>query len=199
MKIEINSIINQVNQDSVRFTFKKKCMILNTKKFSIALFVLFLSAFSYAQKQTYVVVSTSYEKPGNNVLSTYGVSIERQFSTHWGFEIGLNEKDFIYPSENIKMKFAAVPLSLKYYSKIINIKVGTEANFYGGFKYISDLVVPNQLYIDLFKLTYTSKISKDINLTSNFILEPEVLLSLFNPVNYNDLSIGVGLRLKYKL
>lgn len=172
---------------------------MKMKKISITVFVLCLCTFTFGQKQNFIAVSTSFEKPGINVLNSYGLSFERQFSNHWGFEIGLNEKDFIFPSENIKMKFATIPVNLKYYSNIVNIKLGADANFYGGFKYISDLVVANPLYIDFFKVTYSGKISKDIDVTSKLILEPEVSLNLFNPVNYTDLSLGIGLRLKYKL
>jgi hypothetical protein len=175
-------------------------MKLKQKKILLLAFALHFSVLTFAQKQTYIAVYNGYEKVGsNNMLHTYGASAELKFSKNFGLELGCNVKNYVFVVQNIKMNYAAIPLRLKYYTNIVDISVGADANYYMGWNYISDLVVPSTVYNDIFKISYTSIISKNIDLTSKFILEPQLSLNFNNPITSSSLNVGAGVKLKYRL
>lgn len=175
-------------------------MVLNKTKSWLIIIVLLVSTITVAQKRTYLTVYNSFEKMNNNnAQNSFGASVERKFSTNYGFEIGCNAKNIIYVAQNVKMQYASIPLKFKYYSNIVNISLGAEANYYMGWDFISELVIPSTVSHDIFKLTYSGIISKDINLTSKLTLEPQISVNLFNPINSDYLNLGGGLKLKYQL
>ena len=175
-------------------------MKLKKTKSLLLIFALLISTLTFAQKQTYIAVYNGYEKvSSNNMLHTFGASAELKFSKNFGFEIGCNVKNYLFVVQNIKMNYAAIPLRLKYYTNIVDISIGADANYYMGWNYISELVVPSTVYNDMFKISYTSIISKNIDLTSKLILEPQLSLNLYNPITNDNLTVGAGMKLKYRL
>lgn len=173
--------------------------LIKTKSL-LLIIVMFFNVLIFSQNQTYIAVYNGYEKvSSNNMLHTYGASTEVKFSKNFGLEVGCNVKNYLYVVQNIKMNYAVIPLRLKYYTNIVDISIGADANYYMGWNYISALVVPSTVYNDMFKISYTSIISKNIDLTSKLILEPQLSLNLYNPITNSNLTVGTGMKLKYRL
>ena len=164
----------------------------------ILLILVSFNTITFAQKETKVGVSSAFEESQNNLIThSYGLTLNTQFDKHWGYEVGLNSKKFVYSFMDVN--YISIPVAAKFNTDIVNLSVGIEANFYNNLKLYPNLSYIQIVSVDLFKLNYFTKISKQIELTSRFYFEPELRLNLFNPITGSDLNLGVGLNLRYKL
>ena len=173
--------------------------IMNLKKINLFFVCCIFVMTSYSQNNSYIGVVSSFEKNADNTSYLYGLNLEKEISAIWSFETGLALKNYVYPSVNVRMRFANIPLFIKFDCRYMNVSLGLNSYFYTGWDYISTIVYPATVSFDLFKLSYGAKLSKNIPLNNCLNLEPQLTLNLFNPVNYNNFDFGLGLSLKYKL
>jgi len=171
---------------------------MNRKFFKLLISIWFLSTAAMAQNESFVGLSSNFEVNNYTLSYKYGLTFEKQFAPKWSFETGLFSKDYIFSTQNVKMKFASIPFFLKFNSNILNLSAGVNSSYYLGWKYISNLVQPASVNYNVFSLAASFKISKDIKLNERLFLEPEFTLNLYNPYG-NNVEIGSGLKLKYKL
>ena len=141
-------------------------------------------------------------------IETYNIDMEfeRQFSKHWGYTAGLGvfhymeEGDITGPDDSdwyySSYVYLEMPIGMKFYSKIINLSIGLNAQLllhksYAGYIY-NDYSPPNWMLG-----TYLT-ISKDFTVCRNFKMEPYIQgYWIFAPLLYNVPFPSVGLRLKY--
>jgi|GEM_PF-1235413 len=175
---------------------------------------LFTTISLYSQKQQLVGLNINGLMTNESRFNIgFGVLYENQLSKHHGFELGLNYRSKIMGEyytvatlnifnqlTEIKEGYLNLPIMYKFYSKIVNLSTGISFDYFVGAKDITNFEDIELISYDINPKLYTGwifKISKNINLTPKFILEPEIQ---FNPVfNYNYSYYGGAIRLKYKL
>lgn len=181
-------------------------------KIKISIIVLLLSTIAlYAQKQQFVCINLSGNIATESKFSLgFGFAYEEQIIKHHGYEFGLNyrnktrENSLIINNNNwhvnVRENYLNLPISYKFYSSILNLTTGiTFDGFFGG-TYLTE--IPNVEFgkYDLDPKMYVGwnfKMSKEINITEMFILEPEIQ---YNPIfNYGYSFYGATIKLKYKL
>ncbi len=187
--------------------------------FSILLIFLFqLTNFVYSQNPSYVGVNYTKEwTSNNNFRSGVGLLFERQMTNHSGFETGLyfrtytlgwvstlitetnnvsNAEDF---NVSISEVYFSLPILYKYYSKIVNIAVGPNFDYFIGWNERSDNAnLKITSYTINPKLNYglLLKVSKPIQIADKLLLEPEMR---YNPLFKNNrYYLGMGIVAKYK-
>lgn len=176
----------------------------------IAAFLL-MSISLFAQKQTYVSVNVAgVLSTGSSLNLGFGVAYEEQLVKHHGYEFGINLRSLNREAYltiggsswdfNIRESYLNLPISYKFYSNVINFTTGISFDAFLGGKYLTD--VPNVEFGDYsidpkFYVGWNFKLGKEIKLTNQFVLEPEIQ---YNPIfNYGYSYYGAALKLKYKL
>lgn len=151
-----------------------------------------------AQNKSKIGVLSAFEI--NDYISSYkyGLSFEKSISNHWAYETGIFAKNYVLPTVNIKEMYANIPIYIKYNTKIVNVGIGLNSYYYLGWNYISTLVEPSSVSLDIFKISFMAKFSKDIELNDKTTLEPEIIFDSSNPFG-NSSEFGAGLKLKYTL
>ena len=166
----------------------------------ISLIVVMLMAISNlnAQNKAKIGVLSAFEI--NDYISSYkyGLSFEKSISNHWAYETGIFAKNYVLPTVNIKEMYGNIPIYIKYNTKIVNVGIGLNSYYYLGWNYISTLVEPSSVSLDIFKISFMAKFSKDIELNDKTTLEPEIIFNSSNPFG-NSSEFGAGLKLKYTL
>jgi hypothetical protein len=191
--------------------FSKQTTIMRLK--TLISILLFTSISLFSQKQQFIGLSFNGLATTDSKLSTgFGATYENQLTKHHGFEIELNyrtkiESDyFTIPTLNIsnqliefRESYLNLPIMYKFYSNIVNLSTGISFDYFVGGRAITHLENLKMNYDRNPKLNtdWNFKISKNINLSPKFILEPEIQ---FNPIfNYNYSYYGGVIKLKYKL
>lgn len=171
---------------------------MSIKKIQLIFLMLMAVSILIAQNKSKIGVLSSFEANDYISSSKYGLSFEKSISKHWSYETGLFAKNYILPTVNVKSMYANIPMFIKYNTKIINVAIGLNSYYYLGWKYISTLVEPASINLDLFKISFMAKFSKDIELNERLTLEPEVILNSSGPLG-STFEFGAGLKLKYSL
>jgi hypothetical protein len=194
--------------------FQNNFMIKMTHKFVLLTLLLQMSISAYSQKQTYVGINITEEWTSNsNNRHSAGFLFEKQITKHSGFETGIYlrtfTEDFIftmneseYPVRLLKF-YSSIPISYKFYSKIVNVAAGITLDYYIGFHQRGDDSVINVRSSTInpkFQSGILLKASKEIRMTDKLLIEPEIR---YNPVfvrfEYFKHYFGVGIAAKYTL
>ena len=172
-------------------------------------FVLTVSAF--AQKQQYVIVSVDGLLATNsNLKPGFGIGYEERLFEHHGYEFGLSyrckQEDYYFDQGmnhwvvNVNESYLHLPILYKFYYNSLTISTGITFDCFLGGKYLN--TIPNVTFgtynidPDLYA-GWCFKIAKSINLSSKFILQPEIQ---YNPIFESGYSFyGLSMKLKYAL
>lgn len=162
-----------------------------------------------AQKENRVGIEVTGENTGGGFAAGLGATFERKLSRHSGFETGVFyrtiRRDFYVVLQNnfysytMAERYLSIPFLYKFSSSIVNVSVGPTVDFFIGWK---EKNRRDETHVDSYSATTSAflgallKISKEINLSDNLILEPELRL---NPVINNNNIYGGGIAVKYKL
>lgn len=154
------------------------------------------------------------ENTFSNWRPIIGFTGEYRKTRHSGFEAGVQYRSaqqkfgilalidtaFYEYTTTINEHHLTLPFLYKYYSRIVNIAAGPTFDFYLGYgAKVSDprLKIDNYSRTPTFGIGGLLKISKAINLSSQFVLEPEFRV---NPIfNNGNTYAGFGIAGKYKL
>ena len=128
----------------------------------------------------HVCAQGNFSAGANSILETYqnatgisyGLTIENQFLKHWGYETGLFLKSIILPYYNINLQYATIPVLFKFYSKVVNVSMGVNFDYFMGWKNITTSFIPATFTSPNYNYGFIGKISKDIALSPKVILEP---------------------------
>jgi hypothetical protein len=102
----------------------------------------------------------------------YGISIENKLTDYLGVNYGFA---LINKTEGSLSKFYSLPVSLKLYTKIVNVSLGANVDL---------------LYKEL--ADGNSKIGKEINIIKNFYIEPEITIGYMGLLSeYHYLGGGI--------
>ena len=177
----------------------------------ITLILVLYISITFSQKKNIVGITLTGEiTSASDFVAGIGATFERQLKKHSGFETGIYYRTFktngtLQVGGNfynfiIAERHLSIPFLYKFYSSIINLSVGPTFDFYIGWtqKNKSSLVMVNSYNIDPnFGLGLIGKVSKRIEISKKFILEPEIR---FNPIlSRNRAYLGIGMGAKYKL
>jgi hypothetical protein len=125
----------------------------------------------------------------SNIEPETGILFERQINSHSGFEAGINyrtyRQEFMVLINNqasylyIREMFLSVPVSYKFYSKIVNLGVGISFDYFLDWKQLRGTPEMTSYWpgSDYF-IGALGKISREIPLGDNFSIEPEVKFNL---------------------
>jgi hypothetical protein len=179
------------------------------------------STSSICQSNYAIGVNTFIEKTTYyNPNFCAGISLEKQFCTSNGIEIGVsnrhfqndfsNEKtDFVFLKNfSISENYLTVSVLSKFHFKHFNIAFGPSADFLISWKNKSEVVYPYVDYVD--KNVYyglLTKVTRTIDINRKVSIEPEIRFNpIFSPftlysnyVKLNDRQyLGIGVTIKYK-
>lgn len=172
------------------------------KKILLFVFFSLISISLFSQQQAHLNINANYERMKSTIGVKYGVGVEFQFAKNWGYEIGLNSRNVLLPVQNINLHYATLPVLFKYYSSIVNVSAGFNVDYYLGWENIANKTSDNFLpKTPLFNYGFIVEVSKDIDLSRRFILEPEISINpMWDSIDKNDgINWGLGLKLKYRL
>ncbi len=180
------------------------------KPFILSLF-LFSSTALLAQRQTAIglnfTVETTADEDG--ALAGLGAVADFKITKHSGLETGVYLRSYktririFTPTDSwlvtVAERHLSIPLLYKFHSRIVNLAAGPTFDFFMGWEQKGNKeAVVNAYSIDPeFNVGIMGKISKRINLSARFILEPEIRLNL---IPTSDRSyVGAGIAGKYIL
>lgn len=182
----------------------------NLKYCLVAIAILFISK-SYSQKlfKAGANFTTEVSTNGKLVAGVGGV-FEGKLKNHGGFETGIYYRtykdDFTvvgggnYYSTTIAERHISFPVLYKYYSRVLNFSVGPTFDFYLGWAQKNkntNVFITSYSMSPTFNLGAMAKLSKAINVTNKFSLEPELR---FNPIfSANRVYLGLGIAGKFRL
>lgn len=197
---------------------KSKAMIVRALiKLPLVVLLSCLSFTVFGQKNNAVGLGVTSELVKNNNLRFgLGLTYERKLSTHLFLETGLfyrtikidyeievtsygssgvySSNTEIYNSQIIE-KYLSLPILLKFHTKILNISLGPNIDYFIDWK--ERKASPNfetVRYSISPKLNYgfQFKVGKQINLSEEIAIEPELRYSKMLDVNNHYLGIGIG-------
>lgn len=178
--------------------------------FGFLFYILLLSnTKSFAQKQSLIGINSSCEILENKSRFSFGLEYEYQLSPQKGLSVGLAYRSILFEevfSQNnnnfdysIRENYISIPILYKYYSNFLYFSFGANLDYYLGWDQVSSTnTIHVKNYDTSIKLYYgiVAKINKPINITSNFIIEPEIKI---NPLlNVKRLYYSLGMSGKYK-
>lgn len=185
---------------------------MQTKLLLSTLFLFFITVHpSFAQKKMIGGLDFTIETIGGEFLPGAGATFESQLTRHSGFETGLFYRSYKvgiflygdYPTSHafeVAERYISIPVLYKFYSSIINLSAGPTFDFFAGWKQTvgkSIYNITDYKTSSSFGLGGMLKLSKTINLTDKFLLEPELRYNhIFN--SHRDYG-GFGLAAKYRL
>jgi len=186
--------------------------ILLRNLFSL-LFAIGFSMNAYSQQQSLIGLNVNGDVSPSKFRPSIGLTFEKQFLEHSGFETGLyyrtsnlsgvitymDESGFYSNSFVVSQRYLTVPVLYKYYSKILNFSAGPTVDFYLGWKQknnslstqISNLEVDRKVNVG-----FLVKAGKMIPLSKQFLLEPE--LRFGSVQEFDDINLGIGIAGKYR-
>ncbi|HQB28540.1 MAG TPA: hypothetical protein PLO29_06280 [Paludibacter sp.] len=149
---------------------------------------------------------------GKMLHDNVSFSYERQFHKFHGLLIELNRRQIIrnttfynninleYLTSRVREKYLSIPVSYKFYSKIVNISTGFNLDYFVGWENLLNNSELTSYNINpRYSIGWNIKISKTIPLYSQLYLEPEIF---YNPIflhQYAYYHYGIGAKLKYEL
>lgn len=184
-----------------------------TKQTTLGLFIFLLlvlqfNSAAFAQTRLGLNITTNINQL-YNIEPEIGFVFEKQATVHSGFETGINYRTYqrelyflvnnqsYYPL--IIEKYISIPVSYKFYSKIINAGLGATFDYYVDWKQTGgNGEMTSYMPGDEYFLGLIGKISKPIFLGDNFILEPEIKFNLLI-IPYPRHYMGIGLVSKFDL
>ena len=186
-----------------------------TKQPILRFLILILLAFQFqatilAQQKTRLGLNlTTNIDQFSNIKPEIGFLFERKITNHSGFETGINyrtyQQQFLVIINNessypyISEKFISIPISYKFYSKIINAGLGITYDYYLGWKQLGGSTEITSYWPgDDYFIGLIGKISRQISLSENFILEPEIKFNLLI-IPSDRHYFGFGLITKFDL
>jgi hypothetical protein len=186
-------------------------LIFSGKIQLLFLLMVFVAANSFSQAKTYAGVNPTVELIyGSVVIPGGGLMIERQFTKHSGIESGVYYRSHVRDwyvqtisdlfTYSVAERYISVPLLYKYYASVVNFSVGPTFDYFAGWKQKSGsagLKVNDYAVSPAISIGVLSKVSKTINLSDRFFLEPEIR---FNPiVTTRSAYVGIGMAAKVRL
>ena len=125
----------------------------------------------------------------SNIKPEIGILFERKITNHSGFETGINyrtyQQNFLFIIDNqstyptLNEMFISIPISYKFYSKIVNAGLGITYDYYLGWKQLGGSTeLTSYLPGNDYFMGLIGKISRLISLGDNLILEPEIKFNL---------------------
>jgi hypothetical protein len=156
----------------------------------LLLFVIQSQAIIFAQQKARLGINlTTNINQFYNIEPEIGIVFERKVSKHSGFETGINfrtyQNQFLIIINNqasyplISEKYISIPLSYKFYSKIVNAGLGITYDYYRGWRQLGGSTEVTSYWPgDDYLLGIIGKIGKQISLGDKFILEPEIKFNL---------------------
>ncbi|NEU10116.1 hypothetical protein GZH53_17465 [Flavihumibacter sp. R14] len=169
---------------------------------------------SYAQKAKYVGLTGTLETSTRAFKPGFGFHYEQRFTRRSALETGLFFRNYsqggaitfsdgsnsIFSSINVAERYLSIPALYKFHTKIVNISAGPSFEFYLGWKQTNrdPIIKLDEYYIDpAFHIGLIAKISKDIRVNKQLIVEPEIR---WNPILTSERGYwGLGIAAKYKL
>lgn len=116
----------------------------------------------------------------------YGISIENKFTDYLGVNYGIAS---VNKTEGTLCKYYSLPLSLKFYTKIVNFSLGANVDF--SYKEIVNGNI-SFYHSDTFDFGTFGKIGKEIKIIKNFYIEPEITLGYMGLLSeYHYLGAGI--------
>ncbi len=183
-----------------------------TNKKLILLFLLTLQASEIilSQQRTLIGVNlTSNFDSYTTIKPEIGLVFERQVTNHSGIEMGFNyrtyQREFVLIINNesfypfIGEKYLSIPISYKFYSKIVNAGFGLTLDYNLGWKQISGTFDLTSYRPDYdYYAGLIAKLSKQIHLGNDFLLEPEIKANVL-VIPFERSYIGFGIVAKFDL
>lgn len=180
----------------------------------IILFILFVKS-AQAQVQNFVGFNFTVEQGSNNFRPGAGLHFERKMTKRSGLETGIYYRNYVQNGTismmtpggggyflpfTVAERHISMPLLYKFYSRIVNLHVGTTFDFFTGWKQINQtsLVEVQEYSIDpSFALGAMLKISKQARISEKISLEPEIRI---NPIfSTGRIYAGLGILTRYAL
>jgi hypothetical protein len=189
-------------------------------KFNVALILVFMlsvAGISTVQAQSstriggaFIIETNEYGTP---IEPGFGLVVERKVTKRSGIETGLFYRNYvregyfvIQGSNSAAFRFTVAerhlsfPVLYKLHTGILNLSVGPSFEFFLGWnqRNATDALIVSSYSIDpVFAVGAMLKLSKNIKLSENFILEPEFR---FNPILSTDRTfVGFGVVGKFQL
>lgn len=169
-------------------------MLTKIKIFTVAIVLLFVTHSQvFSQSDQYAGIEFGAGTSLGNVnYTSIGISYENQFSKHFGFETGImstNSFDAFY-----RYRYLEFPLSLKFYSRLLNVSAGVKSGLFTGAKLYSSGYFG---WDSPYSFSLILKLSHSMEVTDAITVEPELIIIPLN--TYDDISYGVGIKIKYFL
>ena len=177
------------------------------------LFAIGFSINAYSQQQSLIGLNVNGDVYPSKFIPSVGLTFEKQFLKHSGFETGLFYRTsnlsgtiiYIIPSGfysssfSVLLRYITVPGLYKYYSKFLNFSAGPIVKFYLGWKQknngsssqIDNLEVGRKVNVG-----FLIKAGKMFPLSKKFLLEPE--LRFGSVQTFDDINLGIGIAGKYR-
>lgn len=186
-----------------------------TKSLIILVAVVFMSYRTMAQTERSsrlgVSVVNDWWSEGNRTPAV-GFVFEHQFSPKSGIEIGAFYKAQTYKlgsfshlqpdgtevREKVKLRenYISVPVVYRYYSKVVNLSIGSNFEYFTGWNQINgeNLAVDYYNSSPEFDFGPLTKISKQISLGKNLFIEPELRFGIMARSSLAYYGVGVQLK-----
>lgn len=188
-------------------------MNISIRKIFSLLFAIGFSINAYSQQQSLIGLNVNGDVYPNRFRPSVGLTFEKQFLKHSGFETGLfyrtsilsgvttyiNASGFYSYSFAISERHLTVPVLYKYYSKFLNLSAGPTVDFYLGWKQQntgSSAQISNFEVDPKVNVGFLVKAGKTIPLSKRFFVEPE--LRFGSVYKFDEINLGIGIAGKYR-
>ncbi|MGC3977722.1 MAG: hypothetical protein QM751_05500 [Paludibacteraceae bacterium] len=157
-------------------------------------FLILSNLTAFSQSDQYIGLEYGLGTSLDDVNHTsFGITYENRFSNHFGFESGiLNRTNY---DSMYKFSYLEIPVSIKFYSKAININLGANGGLFTGARSYSSGILNWDTPLSI---AAQIKLSHDFVLSSALTLEPSIYCIPFSTLDDNVL-FGIGIKLKYLL
>ncbi|MFI3297534.1 MAG: hypothetical protein R3Y59_07905 [bacterium] len=169
--------------------------------FCIALLCAVCSGAKAQTNEKYVGISSTmgtetYIESVNTHFMNVSFFYEHKFSKHFSYDLGMGFKqEYVSGSVPVNVNFVSIPLDFKFNSNIVNVGLGASFDIYTNIWGQNGSTITSFNWMNAFNVGLF--VSKNINITEQFILEPEVRfqydLMRIQPI------LHLGMKLKYKL
>ena len=177
-----------------------------TSLLSTLFLIVTCSNFAYAQKPMLGGVDFTFETTGSKFIIGGGATFEINLTKNSGLETGLFYRSYKLNGFSnrlyyeISERHLSIPVLYKLYSSIINISAGPTFDFLLGLNQKGDfpIALPHTYKSNgSIEIGGMLKLSKRINFSDAFLLEPEIRYNYIFSSSRN--YAGVGIAAKYKL
>jgi len=188
---------------------------MKTRLFTLILLFLLISISSFAQKETQIgLIGLVEDNPNGSFKFQGGLIIDQQLTKRSGFEVGLITRNIergwnveaTFPDGSnefffytVKEMYLNIPVLYKFYTRFLNISIGPTLDVFTAWRQTSgdpDINVESYDVDPGVTFGLMGKISKDFNLSEEFILSPEIRI---NPLNDTRTYLGIGAVIKYRV